>query len=617
MPLPIPPPDAVQQVEALIASTSDDGALRAALSDLTDRAWLPALGPHFGPALYERNPSEFRLFLLSVVDAYCVADPQHACDVWRGPEGGRLEAWLDAADRVDDVEMFRVLLRWRLGSLPEGQRTDTWRRELLRRFQSAESQAERVVTLDKMTCHLALDEATAVALYECDPECTPRFVRRHMPATTGEGEGYWASLSSLARRCRDQDLFFAVYRKTVEAEQWVKDVDMLADRMEEGTALTVELMRRHPEADRRNVSSVLYALLRKRGEDVMPYALHAVKRSAAGLQAEPARHADLIRLADERGWLVLWTRLLQATGREGDIDREVRRLVDDQRRGDEEILSRFDRLARLRPVHRTDRAASANVVLLDETAVKTYLRFPQMFHVQLRRRLRVGPLGYTLLLDKAVRKRDEPLIDFLASLVVVVDTQQEWARREVGPMLDVLHDEYDALCDRPEVLSRRVARVLGFVPSGAAAKGYEALAETNKLAALFWSLESSVWLGNAEALRDLLEAPDVQAQYFAVRQLSSSVPMAREITLDNVRLLQAALTRPWSRSMRRAVLSALENAAVDEADARPIATALRELVEPRPRGRVHDDIIATLGRVIGRHPTLRLPSEQTSFEVAP
>lgn len=615
MPLPVPPPDAFPQIEALVASTPDDEALRDALSARTDEPWLPAIAPHFGPSIYERNPAVFRLLLLSLVDAYCSADPPHASDVWRGPEGGRLEAWLDAADRDDDVETFRVLYRWRLGSLPEGQRAGAWRRELIQRFESAGSEAARASTLDKMAARLVIDEPTAVALYERDPDATPRFLRRHLPTTTGEGEGegYWASLSSLARVRRDQDLFFAIYRKTVEAEQWAKDVELLADRMEDGGALTIELMRRHPEADRRNVSSVLYSLLRKRGEAVMPYVLQAVQRSAAGLQAEPARHGDLIRLADERGWLQLWTRLLRATGREGDIDREVRRLVDDQRRGDSEILLRLDRLARLRP---TRDKRGADVVLSDETAVKTYVRFPDTFRVQLRHRLRVGPFGYTLLLDKAVRKRDELLVDWLASLVVVVDMRQEWARREAAPMLDVLLEAYGSLRDQPGELAGRAARVLGFVPPGAVpASGYDGLAESNKLAAWFRRLEPSVWLASDDAVRDLLEAPDVHARHLAVRLLRADDAKARATTLDNVGLLKAALSLTSSRRLRRDVLAALENAADEEPAARAIVTALREIVDAWRPGPACDDAVATLGRVIHRHPVLRLPSELSSFEV--
>ena len=611
MPVSNPPADVHARIRELLDVPRSDEALRVALEDLAYPPWSPAFCSLYGPDLYSRNPNLFRPFLRQQLDAFSIDPEGRRYDPWRGPEASALMKWLDAADAADDVEMFLALYLWRAQSLPPDERVVQWRRELARRYVAADSDAGRAVVLEKMNTELPLDQATAVTLYEVDSRNSPSFIRRHMASIAGAPGAYWAELSSLARKKKDQEFFFAIYRRTVEADQWARDVELLADRLEPANELVAELERRDPDVSRRNACSVLYALLKKRGDDVVPYASYVLERVGAGLVAEPARHTDLIRLADERGWLELWTRLLVASGRDAEVDREVRRLVEDQRREEEELLRRLDMIARIGWGRAGD--PRSRLTLSDETAVKTYARFPLLLRNVFRRRLGLGTHGYVRLLNVVVSGQDEVLTDYLASLVVVVDMQSEWARREVAPMVDVLCGVYGALTATPEVFAERAARVLGFAPAGAVpAPGYAPIATGNQLTSLLLDAPLARFLASPAAIRDLLESPETYAQQLGFRILALDELQARTIAADNLDLLKAALLRRMPRRVRLTAFRAMDNVSQELVSATKIVAAVRIACELPDRGYPKDHLIALLGRVLHRHPSLRSP-EESSF----
>ncbi len=603
------PQDLYFQLSALLQSDRSDEELNDALLELSKVWWFPAFCYLYGPILYRRNREQFRPLLLSHFDTASLDSDGKAYDPWQGSEAAELQAWLEAADEFDDVRMFALLYAWRCRSLPTQVRAEQWRKDLIARFGAAESTEARAVVLSKLSGLEKLDEPTAFQLYRWEPALTPTFIKQHLPATGGTHSCYWAQLSALIRKQGDHDFFFAVYRRTVENDQWARDVDLLADRFSDEDELIKQLLLRHPDEQRKNVSSVLYGLLRKCGDAVVPYALAVVQRSVFGLGAEPARHNDLIRLADDKNWLQLWASLIWATGRPTEVDREVRRLAFDRRRNETAVTERLCVLARLaRP---GEKFSDNRAAVSDETAVKLYERFPLHLRRLFRSHLRIGPTGYARLASAVVAAKDEPMSDYLTSLVICVDFQMEWARREVVPMIDVLTPQYEKLLNQPEAFARRAASVLGFIAEGAIPvsairSGFRA----NRLANLFFGRDPSDYLSNPDALRDLLESPNPHVQTLAFQSLETNDERARDIGGSNLDLLGATLLTNLPRKARRRALAAIENVCQLARNAEKMLPALRQATDIPDRIFSRNEIIALVGRLLCRHPELQKQKEQ-------
>ncbi|MFW5740723.1 MAG: DUF732 domain-containing protein, partial [Myxococcota bacterium] len=357
------------------------------------------------------------------------------------------------------------------------------------------------------------------------------------------------------------------------------------------------------ELARPNVGSVLLMLLRKRGAGVVPYVMRAATRAGVGLQSEPARQTELIRLADERGWLELWTRLLQAGERTAELQREIARLLDDQHRDEREILQRLETIARLEPSTRRDRV---RMTLSDDVAVKMYGRFPSLLRVVFRPWLVVATTGYSRLLDLAIRKEDEALVDFLAGSVVLADVQSDYGRREIAPMVELLVPVYERLAGAKEQMAQRAVRVLGCVPAGAPGPWSNRAPAPNALCALLCS-DLDVFLSAEAAAGALLESPNAHGLHLAFRSLARDDPRARSIARDNLPTLKAALVRDLPRPVRMAAVEAMENAGQDVTVAADVIDAARQVCAARRRP--DDAVLMLIARLLHRHPSLRTAAE--------
>lgn len=600
------PRDIHDRIRELIGSPSDHDLLTA-LQPLASSPWFTSFCYLYGPHLYLRSPHASRRFLLDHLDADSRGPDLRAYDPWRGPESSDLLAWLKAADDADDAEVFAFLHAWRSRTLPDEQRVSRWRAEVLDRFSTASGENQRELALAKLTCDLPLDETTAFALFKADSTIATPFIRQHLPSASPQ-PGYWSGLSSAARQRGDSVLFFELYRRTVENEQWARDVELLADRIESADALVAQLELRHPDHARDNGSSVLYTLLRKRGRDVLPYASHVVRRWESKLSAEPARLGDLIRLADDNGWLGLWTGLIWAAARDTELDHEVRRLVDDRRRDDDMLCDRLRVLA----ASGLERRARRHIVLSDGTATKLYERYPDAMRHLYRRFLRVGPAGYAKLAAVVALARDDAMIDWLAALICCVDYKAEWARREVSPMIDVLLPSFEALRETPGQLAERTARVLSMLPEKALPRtGFRGLIAGNRLAELILDRENQSLLSSPSAMRSLLGASEPHCRRVGYALLTGQSSECSIRAIENADLLRAALFERMPRRVRRTAIAAIDNAARDADFASSLLPAIRDALQIADRGYPRDDLIALLGRLSHRHPQLTTRGEST------
>ncbi len=458
-----------------------------------------------------------------------------------------------------------------------------------------------------------LDERSALVLYRASPDVASRFIQRHIPADSGDASAYWAELSSLARARGDHDLFFTIYRKTVEADQWARDVGLLVDRIEDAAALVEELMRRHPLVGRRNLGSVLLLLIRKRGRDVMPYVLSAVRRSGTGFDTEPARLTELVGLADERGWLELWSALLASPRRAADLEREVRRLADDARRSDQDLLMRLDMIARASVERRARAGTRKHPTLSDDTAVRLHARYPWLVREELGAWLSLGPGGYLRLLDAAMDAKNEALVDRLAGLVLTTDMGAEWARRDVSPMATRICRHFEAFSHDPDIVCSRVARVLGCVSPGTTYTDLAPLTALNPLAHRIWNEWMPVYASCPALAWALLQCPSMLARHLGFRIVADPDCSFRQAGVDQRWRWMPVALEPMPGRVRRAAIRALRCVVQDPRAAADLVVALRVVCEARVPGPGRRDYLALLGTVLSDHPDLRRFSERDTF----
>src|ERR1041384_8021315 len=127
-------------IRAALALTSDE-AVRVELERL---AMLPQFGGFtwlWAPAVATRNRVMFRPIILSAFDRNALDGQGKSFDPWKGGTAAALQAMLDEADRLDDVELTRRLYGWMIETRPD--RNAWWRKDLVKRFRAATTPAPR------------------------------------------------------------------------------------------------------------------------------------------------------------------------------------------------------------------------------------------------------------------------------------------------------------------------------------------------------------------------------------------------------------------------------------------------------------------------------------------
>src|SRR5262245_25379625 len=247
-----------RRLHALFAEPIDDDALRARVTALASSPYFAGLVAVWGPPVYRRSRVMFLPFIRTNVFFSWWSLPR-----WRGRYEEALEQWLAEADRLDDVELFQGLYRWKVqGTYWRPARA--WRRDLVERFRNAPTPHDRAHVLTKYDLGYPIDDETAAALYEIDAATARPFLSGRLYGEVGQ-------VKELARRAGDDELYWALYRRTVQAKQWQEDVFGLCDSVADPDALCAELEKRHPEMLWQHLGPMFLELVRKRGLDVLPY----------------------------------------------------------------------------------------------------------------------------------------------------------------------------------------------------------------------------------------------------------------------------------------------------------------------------------------------------------
>ncbi|WP_426754673.1 gliding motility protein [Myxococcus sp. Y35] len=603
-------------IRGVLARRQSDEELRAALEALARRALFRSFTWLWGPALNTRDRVRFRPLILSCFSPSSLTAEGKWVNAWRGENAAALEAWLEDADRADDVELFRRLYAWKLSGLKPKELDAAWRQEVLRRTQAASTRAARHTALAKVDIGGGrLDEPTALALDALDAEAARPFILEHLPwRGPQERAPMWTTLRERALARGDAALASAVYRRLVDEPTWHRDALALAQSLQDPATLVRELEAHHPESPMPGAAELFVALAEARGRDVVPYLLGHLRavfprwgmlgrKNAKGLP-------ELLTLARERGWEDVWGALLRTSATAETYDAEVRRLVKDTTTDVALTRRRLLQLAGAGGEWNFAGWGAAQVQpLTDATATALYARFPELVRGPFRMHVASGwRAAYPQLVQRALETTDEELLDYLASRAAMHLPSTEDARKW-GPVLDALADHYEGLPKEGGAFARRAANALGALPAYAI-WSFDALLEKNRLARLFFLRSDDHYLAEPQAVRDLLEAPQIHVQALAFRLLGRSSARARAVAAQNVDLLQATLLRPLHRRTRHAAFAALANAAAHDVEtARVLLPRVRDAFALPDTRYPKESLVELLAQMLARWPQLRAPAE--------
>jgi hypothetical protein len=378
----------------------------------------------------------------------------------------------------------------------------------------------------------------------------------------------------------------------------------LADSIADAETLNSELVRRHLDGWDLDFGSGFEQLLRKRGRDVFPYILPRAGALARGWRTRSSVK-DLVVLAEERGWLDLWSTLIRTAVDQSTFERAVIKLVENRTLPESEIRRRLVMLTGASNEWNFGPFSFARVVMLgDEAAVKLYERFPDLVRGPFKMNVGMSwSSDNAVLTERAIALGDELLIDYLASRVAMT------VPLKVARATDLLADHYLALLARPHEFAIRAASALTQIPAFAV-WNYDGLLKSNPLARILFERTEELFLHDPRSVRDLLESPQIHVQALAFRILGGSDSRARELAATNVDLLQATLFRPLHRRTRLMAFRAIDNAASTAGTAGVLVERIREafyLPETRyPR----EELIGLLASILKRWPELRGEHEQ-------
>jgi hypothetical protein len=614
-PAPKKPKDFEDEVRALLAEPLADADLRAKLEALAQERTFNGLTYLWGPELYRRNRVLFRPFILNhFAQAFIGWDWQPV--PWKR-HAEALEPWLEEVDRRDDTELFQRLYAWKHPqSKWGGLDLKRWRQDLLARYAAATERYQRTQVLNKFDIRgAALDQGAAVTLYEADPAAARPFILKHPPGGRwGQDRELPAKLCEAARRLGDDELYFALYRLKVPQKTWERDVAALAGEVKDPRRLVEELEKRHPAAMwGMDLSDGFYALAKARGRDVIPYLMkHLDNVWAYYGHYGGKKQNNLLDLARTQGWWNLWGVLVRKQDND-QYNTEVLALIEDRKQPEEVLFRRLLLLSGASSEWNWGRFAWQHVQQLkDRTAVALYARFPELVHGPFRQHLRIGWWGRDELpkfTAAVLAKDDHALIDYLASQAVRIGCHFYEANR-AEKLTGRLLKYYEKLRAEPATFARRVASVLGQIPAYSIGRTYKHLVKNNALARLLFEDSAPALLEDARAVRDLLEAPEIQAQLLALRVLRQDNNRARDMAADNLDLLQATLLRAMYRKSRVVAIEVLANAATTEANARRIVERARQAMDLPEKGYPKEHLLSLIADLYQRWPALRGPREQ-------
>ncbi len=494
-------------------------------------------------------------------------------------------------------------------SRPERRHSDEqarrWAAELIARFRSAGSPAEREQVLRELDRPLLLDEEAALELYRLQPGLVSGFISRHAPRGRRAADAHlpWLKLMREALGQGDNELHFALYRAQVSAEQWARDTMELARRVASPERLCEELDRRHPQRWRADIGPHLHALAQLRGEHILSY----LERHASEVWTARRRagRAEMAELARRRSWWELWAELTISCASPAEYDAAVMVLVLDQTLPEAQVRQQLLQLAGAPGT--AEGTGGLARPLKDATLLALYQRFPHYVRGPFRARLAPSvKQPRAALLRRALEQRDDELVDLLASHLAAY--QPRSGDTALMDAVQLAADYYAGVAPDEGSSATRAVRILKRVPAGTI-QSLRELEHANPLARTLFARVRSAAQGSTETVAELLAAPDRQVLSLGLDALAQAGARSALVVDANLDLLLEVLARPTNRPAARLVLKVLRAVDTQESAQRVLACVRGKLSDPSdlaPR----EALAALAGELLQRFPDLREDSEQ-------
>jgi hypothetical protein len=605
------------EVRRLLQDATEDGVLLTRVQELARAE--PAFGgltPLWGPTLYGRNRAVFQPFILSHFAEFGFDPTRKGWKSFQRVEWKdhrkALDAWLEEVDRRDEVDLFVRLFGWKNRATIMDRKQKVVFNELKRRLESASTDAARLLVLRKMDLYCPLDEDDALEIYRLAPKLSSEYILRHLYQKWSwlareEKRTLWSRMIDLAERHGDERLKKSVYRRTVTVEQWGRDAGDLCRRTQDADAPAAALQTIQPEGWL-DLSPVFHGLAVEFGRRVVSYLLRNLDKLRRGW-GDSAGYKPLLKLAHERDWMDLWVGILRVCANHDEYNKEIADWLKKDRVGGDELRRRLTMLCGVSREWNFSGFSLASVhALNDENALLLYERFPDLVRGPYRLHLQsTYTTAYEKLVERLLANGEEELIDFLASRFAV----RTWSK----PALKTAHtlsEHYLKLREESPEFTRRAAHVLGMVPAFSIWNNwaYKRLIEENRLARLLFERSASFYLGDAGAMQDLVEAPEIHVQMLAYRALGLDDERARACAAENIDILLGTLLRPLHRRTRLAAFGALANAATTPENAARILLRARDALELPDKRYPKEQLVELIARLLHRQPELRDAEEQ-------
>ncbi len=209
------------------------------------------------------------------------------------------------------------------------------------------------------------------------------------------------------------------------------------------------------------------------------------------------------------------------------------------------------------------------------------------------------------LIEKAIERRDDELIDVVAARLAV-RAERSGAERLLADGRGHAARYLEAAAADATSLGRRAAAILRRVPRRSIRNQRE-LMRRNPLARLLFERAGEACLATPEAAAQLLRAEDDHVCAVAVRALTADDPRALPLARRNRELLLDSLERRLPGAVRRRALRALDSVADGPAEAVQVLTWARTLLA---RGDPPADLLALVARQLNRYPVLQQGGEK-------
>jgi hypothetical protein len=548
-----------QRIQAALIADQDRGALLREMEALAHAPGFASYAPQWAPALYERDPLFFEPFLTNHLS---------------GDQTEVIKSLLARAEETGQDSFFTALYR-------KVAQEDTWNAELVELAGSSlpdDTVVEKILRRQPDRW-LSLTDKAATAVYQRAPARLGAFVREHAQRDWQEKETY-KQLREEARRRGDDNLYWALFRELADEREWQAEARRLLASDTPPERIYDELTKRHPDHLWNVDTGVIADFVEKYGRAALPYVqehLTWVTRRAA-----PKLLARIKKLGDEE---LYWPIFFKA----GDSKQWNESL--------RELLARpvdHDELAALLSLRTPPPRRWGGWNLEQDVALTFYRRDSKRFAPFLERF--ASPSYAEALFEEAQAARDEDFLDVLSlQLMRQIDSwldaayptgaMLQWRKPDMkaqdkiqrtGRMLTIRFDQLAA--GSLALYVRHVAAMLSRV------NAYEVWAFKRSLAlnpafAYLHTQHRAAWLAEPDALRELLESPNIYVQILGLVMLDEGGADAAARVSENLPILRALLLGGAHLGTKKLALRALALAARQgEVYARHILPIVEEAV---------------------------------------